>query len=115
MIWSNMSPHETFRMYGRVSKSQLEALLETDERLEGIDGIDAHIDEAIAQFPAEDFLEGIKSRLHDLSKKIRGDNKEDLKGIIEALDDLAQCTFNSADYGRSELNSALKALTAAQA
>jgi hypothetical protein len=72
--------------------------------------MDAHVNEACCQFPAEDFLEGVKDRLHELSKRVRGDNKSELMGIIEALDDIAQCTFNAADYGRDELRKAIKAL-----
>ena len=85
-------------------------MLDKEERLEALGGVEARIDEAICQFPAEDFLEGIKNRLHELSKRVRGENREEVIGIIEALDDIAQCTFNAADYGRHELRQARKAL-----
>lgn len=114
MIWSNLSAQETYRMYGRITKEQMENLLDQSAAYEGIDGIDAHISEAMCQYPAEDFLEGIKTRLNALQKNLRGANREELGGIIEALDDLAQTTFYAADYGRSELNKAEQALLEAK-
>jgi len=113
-VFSSLSAQETYRMHGRVTRAQLENLLDQEASLEGIGGVDGYIDEAMCQYPAEDFLEGHKTRLVELMKNLRGANKETMSGIIEALDDIAQCTFNAADYGRSELNKALKTLKEAQ-
>lgn len=113
-VFSSLSAQETYRMHGKVTRAQLEELLDLEHRIDKIDGIDSYMHEAMGQFPAEDFLETIKTRLHELSKKLRGDNKATANGIIEALDDLAQCTFYAADYGRSELNKAIKAIEGVQ-
>jgi len=112
VVFSSLTPTETFRMYGSLTRRQIEDLLGKDEALRELEGIDAHIDEAMCQYPAEDFLESIKTRLHELSKKLRGDNKDTLNGIIESLDDIAQCTFYAADYGRDELQKARNAIDA---
>ena len=50
----------------------------------------------------------VVDKLHALAKNLRGQNRETLIGIIESLDDIAQCTFNAADYGRDELKKALE-------
>lgn len=111
-VFSSLSPQETYRMHGRLTRAQIENLLDQEQKYKQLEGIDACVSEAMAQFPAEDFLEDIKSRLNELSKKLRGDNREALAGIIESIDDLAQCTFYATDYGRSELNKVEKALEA---
>ena len=69
-------------------------------------GIDAHIQEARCQYPAEDFLHSVTDDLLALAKNMRGPNRAELLRIIEALDDLAQCTLNASEYGRSELDKA---------
>ena len=108
MIFSSLSPQETYRMHGKVSRAQLEELLDAQEKAADLDDVKVKVEEGMTQFPAEDFLEGIKNRMFELSKKLRGANKEELQGIIEQLDDIAQCTFNASDYGRSELRDAIK-------
>lgn len=109
-MFSNMTAREHLRLCGAVPVEKIEDLLEKEEALEEMEGIDAHISEAMAQYPAEDFLQGPINRMHELAKRLRGDNRAELLGIIEQLDDIAQCTFNSADYGRSELNAVIKTI-----
>ena len=105
--WSNMSAREEMLLTGQVSKERLEALIEKSEALEAMDGIEAHIEEARGQYPAEDFLEKHKDQLMQLRNKLRGSNRETMDAILESLDDLAQMTFYSSEYGRSELNEAM--------
>ena len=109
---SNLTAEESLRLYGRLSRSMVEDLLERSQGLEDAQGAEAHIQEAMAQFPAEDFLSPIIERLNELRKNLRGANKEELGCIIESLDDLAQCTFNAVDYGRDELRKALEGIGA---
>jgi molecular chaperone DnaK (HSP70) len=109
ILFSSMTAQEEFRMTGTLSPNRIESLLSVEGRLEALDGLSNHIEEAMSQYPAEDFLSDIESRLHEFAKKLRGQNKEALLGIIESLSDLAQTTFYAADYGRSELKEALKA------
>lgn len=105
---SNMSAEEEFRITGTLNPGAIETLLDRETLLRNLDGIDVKIEEGMAQFPSEDFLQGTINRLHQLAKKLRGENRLKVLAIIECLDDLAQCTFNAADYGRSELKDALK-------
>ena len=118
MIDSHEMTHsEYLRLNGTLSQERIEQLVTLQEEsgllAEGIDSAKVHIEEGMTQFPAEDFLEPIKSRLVELQKNLRGRNREELSGIIEALDDLAQTTFYGADYGRNELHKAVQALSGA--
>lgn len=110
---SNLSAREHLNLNGRVPRDMLEALLDREDRLTALDGLEAHISEALGCFPAEDFLNPIKELLVSLHKNLRGANKDKLAGIIEDLDDLAQCTFYESDYGRDELRKAKTAIEAA--
>jgi len=109
MYISNLTPKERYRLTGTLDAEQIEELLGVEDKLESISGVDAHVKEAMTQYPEEDFLSGPIARLHELAKSVRGENRQKLLSIIEQLDDIAQCTFNAADYGRSELKEALKA------
>lgn len=109
-MFSNITAQEEFRLTGTVSGERLNGLLERSDALEKLDGLDAHIYEANGQYPAEDFLSDVIERLHNLAKRLRGDNKAELLGVIEALDDIGQTTFYASDYGRSELRKALATL-----
>lgn len=101
---------EFYRLNGYLSKEYAEPLLDAQSKLDSVSGVDVHIEEAIGQFPAEDFLSSVKSDLHALAKRMyKGDNKTELLRIIEALDDALQCQFYASDYGREELHKALKA------
>ena len=111
MTWTNLTASEELRLTGAVTGERLEKLLDCEVRVEAVDGIGAHIDEALAQFPGEDFIEEHKKRLLVLRNKLRGDRRAELDEILEALDDLSSEITNSADYGREELNQARAALS----
>lgn len=108
---SNLTHAEYFRLYGSLTEERIQELLDLEATAPKVESAIVHIQEGMAQFPAEDFLEPIKQRLLELEKNIRGANKETMKGIIESLDDLAQCTFYGADAGRDELRKALSELS----
>lgn len=104
---SNLSAREHLRINGQVPADMLESLLDKEEKINSIAGIEAHLSEAKSCFPAEDFLEPIRWELQELHKNLRGANREKLGGILESMDDLAQLVFNESDYGRDELKQAL--------
>lgn len=106
-VWSNLTPSETYQMYGSLTRGQIEDLLESSSYVDSVSDAAGYVDEGMSQFPAEDFLEDLKSRMVALSKNLRGANKEELLAIIGSLDDIAQNTFNSSEYGREELKKAL--------
>lgn len=109
----NLTPREQFRMNGQLSPETTEELLDNAEALLKAEGASAQVQEALGCYPGEDFLAGLIDSLQTLSKRLRGDNRESLLGLIEQAEDLQQCVFNEGDYGRSELREALKTLTEA--
>lgn len=80
---------------------------ERDERIEA-DTIQAHIDEAIAQYPEEDFLEKLADRVFELGEKLRGDNKIEAHTIAKELTELGQTISNAAAFGADELRKIFK-------
>lgn len=105
-----LTPREQLKLHGRLSERQLEDLIDWHEDTSEVASVDACLQEARGQYPAEDFLSDAIERLHKLAKNLRGDNRQTLVGIIESLDDVAQCTFNAADYGRAEIRKAESAI-----
>lgn len=100
---------EFYRLNGYLSRDYAEPLLDAQNKLESVSGVDSYIQEAMGQYPAEDFLSEIVSDLHALAKRMyKGDNKTELLRIIESMDDALQCQSNASDYGREELHNALK-------
>ena len=111
-LGSSATPAEYLRVNGSLPIDMQETLVDQSAQLEQLQGVAANISEAMAQFPAEDFLSQIEGDLQSLCKRLRGENREELKRILGVIEDVAQCTFNSADYGREELHKALKAFNA---
>lgn len=110
MNFSSMTAEEEFRMNGTLSGQRVSELLDASAQLESIKDIDACIEEARAQYPAEDFLASFKDRLGQLVNNLRGDNKEKGKALMASIEDIEMTTFYAADYGRKELNKALAAI-----
>jgi hypothetical protein len=106
-MFSNATAEEEFKLTGTLRSSSIESLLDGAAALESYEGIEAHISEAMGQYPAEDFTSELAQRMLNLAKRLRGDNKAEMLAIIESLDDMAQCRFNASEYGRSELQAAL--------
>lgn len=104
------SAEEQYRHYGRIEGPICADLLGFEAQVEALDGIEAHLQEAKGQYPAEDFLTDIASRLTALAKNLRGENRDTLKEISDELSSLAQSTWQAAEYGRSELTAAQKLL-----
>lgn len=113
-IPSSMTNSEAFTMHGTLPADRIEGLLEMEALIgdASIPGAITDIQEAACQFPAEDFLSEQLDALHDLAKKLRGDNRERLLHIIECLDDVAQCIFNASEFGREHLSKAESVLEA---
>lgn len=107
---SNLSNREHFRLYGTLTPERIETLLDLDEKLQAFDGLEAHVQEARRQFPAEDFLVPVQDRLHELAKRLRGDNRQEILSIVEQLDDINQCQVYATGYAVDELGKLEKAL-----
>lgn len=106
----NLTPREQFRINGQLSPETTEELLDNAEALLKAEGVSSQVQEALGCYPGEDFLAGLIDSLQTLAKRLRGDNREALLGLVEQAEDLQQCVFNEGDYGRSELREALKTL-----
>lgn len=102
----NLTHAEYFHLNGALSKQRTEEILSTLHDAQALDVREyaSYAQEAQGGFPAEDFLADVLSDLHNLTKFVRGDNKKELLRIISNLDDIAQCQFNAADYGRERLH-----------
>lgn len=106
----NLTPREQFRMNGQLNAETTEELLDNAEALLEVEGVSAQVQEAVGCFPKEDCLTDLLDSLNILSKRLRGDNRTALLGLIEQAEELQQSLFNEGDYGRSELREALKTL-----
>lgn len=105
---SNMTAEEHLRMNGTLPLDMMEELAGYPAKLEALESVEHYMSETMGQFPAEDFLSDPITRLQALAKRVRGDNRDEVLAIIEQLDDIAQTTFNAADYGRDELRKGIK-------
>lgn len=98
-MFTNMTNEECFRLHNTLPADRIAKLL--DESANKVDPDDIPFDEILAQFPEEDFASTIETRLQELTKRLRGDNRTELMSIIESLQDLAQCQFYATEYARS--------------
>lgn len=110
MTFSNMTPREHFRLTGTVPGDILELLIEKSERLAEVQNIDGLLEDARAQFPDEDFLQEVIDRVNALAKNLRGANREAAARIAQSLDSISMTTMRSSEYGREQINLALKDL-----
>lgn len=104
----NVTHAEHFLLYGTLTERRCLELIALSEHVCDLSDAVIKVREGMGQFPAEDFLSDVQEKLNKLRDKLRGDNKDTLSGILESLEDIAQCTFNASDYGRSELKDAIK-------
>lgn len=96
-------------MYGKVSKKQLEQLVDLDAKALNFAEAKGHIEEGMTQFPAEDCLQGIKDRMVALSRCMsKSANRNELLSIIEALGTVEQELQQASEYGKEKCGEALK-------
>lgn len=109
---SNLSHTEYFRLNGQLSSERVEQLLDDSKIAIELDVREfaPYAQEASGQFPSEDFLHEIVSDLYYLAKRMRGETKKELLGIIESLEDALQCQANASDYGRGELSKIIQTI-----
>lgn len=66
------------------------------------------VQEAIGQFPDEDFLQDAIERIQDLAQELKGRNKEEAQSIASLLGDIQLASSNAAEYARTEIHKASK-------
>ena len=113
IINSNLTNREAYSQYGKLTDERMEALFEVESAIDNLSGGECYVQEAIAQFPDEDFLEVVIENLQATYKKLRGDNKENLKEVIESLEDLQISQARATEYAVEELNKLTKLLETA--
>lgn len=108
-IPSNMSAKEAYRLCGRISEQQMERLLSLEEKIGELEDVSAHISEAEAQLPTEDFLETIAFKLEDLADGVRkGEVQNEIRTIVGLVREVQLKTFRDAEEALGELNKAAK-------
>lgn len=109
MIMSNMTVKEHLKIHGSLPLSEIEALVDRLEVIESRDlsGVEAHISEAKAQFPDEDFLSPALKRISELIKRMRGDNRQELFFIHQQLEQIQDQQVNATLYAFQEIKSAI--------
>lgn len=103
---------EYFRIHGTLPADRIEDMLHLGTAANELKGAQAHIQEARAQYPDEDFLSDVESDLQDIIRSTRGATRDRLKALAAKLEDIAQTTFYASDYGRDELRKLDKLLEA---
>lgn len=98
-MFTNLTNEEYFRLHNTLPVDRIAELL--DENANKVERDEIPFDDILAQFPEEDFTSTIETRLQELAKRLRGDNRAELLSIIESLQDLAQCQFDATECARS--------------
>ena len=102
---------EEFQMFGEITGSRAEEAMNAIVMGENVPSIKAHIDEACAMFPDEDFTAEIIIEMRGLAKRIRGENRAEMLQLIEKLEAKNEEVWQAAEYGVDELKKALKVIS----
>jgi hypothetical protein len=105
-----LTHEEFFNLHGALPANRIETLLELAAVAEGLGDVKTKLEEARTGFPSEDFLSAVISRVQDLAKHVRGENKKELAAILADIEQLAQQTWQSAEHGCQEINGAIALL-----
>jgi len=74
----------------------------------------SRLNEAIGCYPDEGFLSRHLIDLQALSKRLRGENREELLRIVAALEEDESAAVREGEYGRAELRKAQDELSGGQ-
>ncbi|QGZ63775.1 hypothetical protein [Paraburkholderia acidisoli] len=111
IIASTMSYAECYRINGSLPPERIEDLLDGKRVLDQIVSVPGELDEARGCFSGEDFAEKILKGLRELAKRVRGENRETLSGLIEELAQLQTTIAGQAEYGIEKIDSAREMVT----
>lgn len=110
----NLSAEEQFRIFGSVQGDALVQLLDEAALAEGTCGAAEQVQEAMACFPDEDFLEAEILELREWAKSKRGQNKAEFLDLIDRINKTMADMRASADHGLDELKKARNTLIGAE-
>lgn len=107
-----LTDEEQFRVTGTLTPDRIEPLLDLKQRLgdEAQSSVIIHMQEAMAQFPDEDFLETIMGQLTVLTSHLRGSNKDLAVTILEALRVEQETIACATEYAIDEMHKAVTVL-----
>jgi hypothetical protein len=111
---NHLTLEEEFRITGTLTAKRFEKLLDENALAQDVIDVDANIQEAMACFPAEDFMNPVRNKVHQMMARAKGSNKEALCELLEIVNDLSAEVFNSSDYGRQELRFAMDSINRAK-
>lgn len=101
-----LSDEEYFRVHGTLNVARIGGLLRMAVCVEGSEAVCPMIQDAIASFPDEDFLEPVITKLKVLWNKIPHQHRGELIRITTELEELRTASQQFAEYGREQLESA---------
>jgi len=101
-----LSDEEYFRVHGTLNVARIEGLLRMEACVEGSEAVRLMINDAIASFPDDDFLDPVITKLRALWNKIPAQHRGELTRITAQLKEAQTATRQSAEYGVERLESA---------
>lgn len=101
-----LTDEEYFRVHGTLNVARIEGLLRMAVCVEGSEAVRSKIEDAIASFPDEDFLEPAIGKLKVLWNKIPAQHRGELTRITAELEEVQTATQQSSEYGLEQLESA---------
>ena len=115
-IPSNYTNQEALKLFGPIAMATSDP-----ERIEGLVDLEAQVEAisadqlrtAIAQYPAEDFTEGVLAMVLDLENVTVGELKGRIDDIAEVLAALEGVCVNASEYGIEQLEGLAQDLEAA--
>lgn len=112
-------PHEEYRMFERVSGENLRIVMDAYFKLHGdgtpmsgatVSGIKCQIEEGLSSYPREGFAYSEVAALRRFAGTLSKDKSLALGRLITSLENELASVLRDAEYGASELKSALKDL-----
>ncbi len=110
--YSNMTDEEIYNIHGSLPSARIERMFDTLAfyRSKDYEAAIENIENAEAEIYTAPFLETELKELRALAKKVRGDNRDKLKFLIEMLEDTQRRVIDNLKYATSQLEEALEAL-----
>lgn len=103
MTFTYLTPEEEFRITGSITGKNAIELLEVHPMYESLtESLDGNLNDALASMVDEsgvEPLDDVISRLQELVKRLRGNNKEELQEIVAALEEAKYTLVQSGEYG----------------
>lgn len=85
---SSLTDEEHLRLNGGVPVDRLERLIHMSRKAQDAKDAAGYLDDALAQFPDEDFLTAVIREIEVVENSVRGENKKALRAIIQTLTDM---------------------------